>query len=131
MRDLVLDYLIKSGFVKYYVKKLMFPSDINNLFDDYVQEVWLQLCEVSEPKWMELIEDSGITHDRMYAVRNWVSVLIRNTVRSTTSAAYRKLKKPATVMDGLDSEQWKEIENTVEDGGDVIQTIKNSEPAVS
>lgn len=130
MRDLVLDYLIRSGFVKYYVKKLMFPSDINDLFDDYVQEVWLQLCEVSEEKW-ESLYDKRPEQDDFYDIRNFVSVIIRNTVRSTTSAAYRKLKKPATVMDGLDSEQWKEIENTVEDGGDVIQTIKNSEPAVS
>lgn len=130
MRESVLDYLIKSGFVKYYVKKLMFTSDINDLYEDYVQEVWLQLCEVSEEKWEELY-DRRQNHDDFYDIRNFVAVIIRNTVRSTTSAAYRKLKKPYTVMETADAEGWKIFENTIEDGGDVIQTIKNSEPTVS
>lgn len=113
MRDKILDYLIRSGFIDFYTKKLMFPSDIDSLYDDYVQEVWLQICEVPEEKWEKLYHPER--QDPFYEVRNWVSVLVRNTVRSTTSSAYRKLKKQSTVAENLGYEEWTCLANTVED----------------
>lgn len=117
MRNKVLNYLYNCGFVHNYVKKLMYREDIDNLYDDFVQETFLQLCEVKEEKWEELMYNNDNSHDEYYQVRNWVSMLIRNTVRSTTSTAFRRLKKQATVTQQCDDSEWHYLANTVEDTG--------------
>jgi hypothetical protein len=114
MRDIILDYLIKSNFVESYTKKLVYPSDKENLQDDFIQEVWLQICEIPEEKWTELYNRRP-NQDEFYDIRNWVSVVIRNTVVSTTSAAFRKLKKQSTVSKQLDSKEWQYLSNIIPD----------------
>jgi hypothetical protein len=113
-RDEIIDYLVKSGFVENYCKKLVYPSDKESLQDDFIQECWLQVLEISEDKWIEII-DSNKNKDRFYGVRNFVSVVIRNTVVSTTSSAYRKLKKQNTVAKQLNDNEWKFLANTISD----------------
>lgn len=114
MRDEILDYLIKSKFVESYTKKLVYPSEKDILQDDYISEVWLQLCEVKDEKWQEIMNNNK-NSDPMYGVRNFVSVIIKNTVRSVTSSAYRKLKKQSTVAQNLSDEEWDFLKNTIED----------------
>ena len=114
MRDIILDYLIKSNFVESYTKKLVYPSDKESLQDDFLQEVWLQICEIPEKKWEELY-NRRTNQDEFYDIRNWLSVLIRNTVVSTTSAAFRKLKKQKTVAKQLNDGEWQYLENTIPD----------------
>ena len=114
MRDEILDYLIKSNFVTSYTKKLVFPSDKESLQDDYIQEVWLQICEIPESKW-EQIMNNNKNSDSMYGVRNFVSVIIKNSVRSVTSSAYRKLKKQSTIADNLSDDDWEFLANTIPD----------------
>ena len=114
IREKVLKYLYDSNFVKYFVKKLMYPEDIEDLYEDFLQEVYFQLCEVPEEKWEELYNRRD-NQDEFYDIRNWVSVLIRNTVRSTTSSAYRKLKKQSTVAQNLNDDDWEILANTIPD----------------
>ena len=114
IRDKVLKYLYESGFVQFYTKKLLYHEDINDLYEDYLQEVWLQICEIPEKKWEELYNKRD-NQDEFYDIRNWLSVLIRNTVVSTTSAAFRKLKKQSTVSKQLDDGGWNYLANTVPD----------------
>ena len=114
VREKVLKYLYDCGYVKYYVMKLMYPDEIEDLYDDYLQEVWVALCEVSESKWLELYNRRD-NQDEFYDIRNWVSVLIRNTIRSTTSSAYRKLKKQKTVAENIDDGEWEFLANTIPD----------------
>ena len=114
IREKVLKYLYDSNFVKYFVKKLMYSEDIEDLYEDFLQEVYFQLCEVSEEKWLELYNRRD-NQDEFYDIRNWVSVLIRNTVRSTTSSAYRKLKKQSTVTQNLSDDDWEILKNTIPD----------------
>lgn len=114
LRDEIIDYLIKSGFVDNYTKKLVYPSDKADLQEDFIQESWLQVLEIPEDKWMEIM-DSNKNKDRYYGVRNFVSVVVRNTVRSTTSAAYRRLKKQATVAQIMTDGEWKFLANIVPD----------------
>ena len=113
-RDEIINYLVESGFVENYCKKLVYPSDKADLQDDFLQECWLQVLEISEDKWIEII-DSNKNKDRFYGVRNFVSVVIRNTVVSTTSSAFRKLKKQKTVSKQLNDNEWQYLENTVPD----------------
>ena len=112
-RDEIINYLVESGFVENYCKKLVYPSDKSEFQNDFIQECWLQVLEISEDKWIEII-DSNKNKDRFYGVRNFVSVVIRNTVISTTSAAYRKLKKQNTVAKQLNDSEWNYLANTVE-----------------
>ncbi len=114
MRDEVINYLLTSGFVENYTKKLIWPCDKADYQEDYLQEVWLCVCEVSEEKWNQLYNRRP-NQDPYYDIRNWVSMLIRNTVRSTTSAAYRKLKKQSTVAKICDTAEWDYLANTVPD----------------
>ena len=114
MRDEILDYLVKSKFVESYTKKLVYPSDKDNLQNDFIQEVWLQICEIPESKWEEIM-NNNTNSDSMYGVRNFVSVIIRNTVRSTTSSAYRKLKKQSTIAENIDDGEWEILANTIPD----------------
>ena len=114
MRDIILDYLIKSNFVEAYTKKLVYPSDKADLQDDFISEVWLQICEIPEKKWEEIMRNNT-NPDQMYGVRNFVRVVIRNTVVSTTSSAYRKLKKQNTVAKQLTDNEWNYLANTVPD----------------
>lgn len=114
IRDKVLDYLIKSNFVTSYTKKLVYPSDKADLQDDFLQEVWLQICEIPEKKWEEIMKNNT-NPDRMYGVRNFVSVVIRNTVVSTTSSAFRKLKKQNTVAKQMTDGEWQYLSNVVPD----------------
>lgn len=113
-REEIIDYLVKSGFVDNYCKKLVYPCDKNDLQEDFIQECWLQVLEIPEDKWMEII-DSNKNKDRYYGVRNFVSVVVRNTVRSTTSAAYRKLKKQSTVARQMTDGEWQYLSNVVPD----------------
>lgn len=113
-RDEIINYLVESGFVENYCKKLVYPSDKENLQDDFLQEVWLQICEIPEKKWEEIMKNNT-NSDQMYGVRNFVSVVIRNTVVSTTSSAYRKLKKAQTVSKQLDDGEWQYLSNVVPD----------------
>ena len=114
IRDNILDYLIKSNFVTSYTKKLVYPSDKDNLQDDYIQETWLAILEVKDEKWQEIMNNNK-NSDPMYGVRNFVSVIIKNTVRSTTSSAYRKLKKQSTIADNLSDDDWEILANTIPD----------------
>lgn len=114
MREKVLKYLYDSKFVENYVKKLLFSDFIDEYYEDYVQETWLALCEVKEEKWMDMY-NLRPTQDEFYDIRCWVSMLIKNTVRSTTSTAYRKLLKQSTVTRRCDDNEWTELANTVED----------------
>lgn len=114
IREKVLKYLYESNFVESYTKKLVYPSDKENLQDDFIQEVWLQICEIPEKKWEEITRNNT-NPDQMYGVRNFVSVVIRNTVVSTTSAAYRKLKKQNTVAKQMTDGEWQYLSNVVPD----------------
>lgn len=114
VKEKIIDYLIQSGFVQYYVKKLVYPEDQDFLYEDYLQEVWLQILEIKEEKWLQLYNQRQ-SQDEFYDVRNWVSILIRNTVRSTTSSAYRKLKKQTTIVDNISDDEWDYLKNTIPD----------------
>ena len=126
IKDKCIDYLLKSGFVVNYVKKLMYSEDIDSLYEDFVQETWLSILELKDQTW-EKLYNKRYEQDEFYDVRNFISVVIRNTVRSTTSAAYRKLKKQSTISKNLNCEEWKYLENTVPETVSILQIIKNKQ----
>lgn len=116
LRDYGIKYLIDSHFVEALTKKSMFPSDITDLFEDYLQEVWLSILELPEDKWEILYKDAiNRNKDFEYTIRNFISVLIRNTVKSSSSPAYKLLKKNSVFEQQITQEDWKIIEYNTPD----------------
>ena len=99
----------------------MLPSDIDELYEDYVQEVSLNICEVKEQIFIDLYNNSKEKNkDEWYDIRNWISVLIRNTVRSTSSNAYKVLKKKSVTELHKTNEEWHIMEYGIaEDEGEL------------
>lgn len=129
IRDLCIDYLVNSGFVEAYVKKLMYPSDIDNLYEDFTQETWLAILEVPEQKIVNLYLNSinDGDSDAFYQLRNWISRLIYNTVHSDSSNAYKKLKKH-NVSEKIQTEvQWDVYKASIPDERTIIDQIRNNE----
>lgn len=116
LREEALQYLWDSGFVSALVKKSIFPSDIDNLYDDYVSECWLSILELKDEVWLKLYNSSiEKDTDYQYEIRNYVSRVILNTCHSKSSNAYRKLKKSAKYETTQDNTMWSVLNNTIAD----------------
>lgn len=126
LREYGINYLINSGFVDALVKKYMFPSDINDLYEDYKQECYLAICELKDEVWQKLYNtaiEKGTEYE--YQCRNYISMLIRNTVHSNSSNAYKKLKKSSLTERTKNDVQWDVYKNTIEEPKDIMEQIKD------
>ena len=90
-RNEVLQYIFDLQFVQNYTRKLA-NSDDWDLIEDIIQDIFLQLCEVSEEKWQNLL-NQGTKNDSFKAVRGYVSGLVYRNVKSKNSKVYYHLKK--------------------------------------
>ena len=90
-RNEVLQYIFHLQFVQNYTRKLA-NSDDWDLIEDIIQDIFLQLCEVSEEKWQNLL-NQGTKNDSFKAVRGYVSGLVYRNVKSKNSKVYYHLKK--------------------------------------
>lgn len=107
-RDELLQYIIDLQFVENYTKKLAYSNDFP-IIDDEIQEIYLQLCEVRDEKWQELLAQ-GTKGDAFKAVRGFISGLIYRNVRSMNSKLYYRLKRHGEREILADSEQWRALE---------------------
>ena len=126
LRDEGLNYLITSNFVDAYVKKLMFSSDIDDLYEDYRQEAYVAICEQKPEIWEKLYSsaiEKGKPFD--YEIRNYFSKVIRNVVRSDSSNAYRKLKKYSMTELQRNQCQWDVMSNSIADSTEITDTIQS------
>lgn len=127
IRQEAIEYLIKSGFVDALVKKSIFNNDIDDLYEDYRQECYLAILELKDAVWNKLYEtaiEKGT--DYFYQVRNYVSRVILNTCKSSSSNAYRKLKGGLKFQKTQDNTKWDVLNSTIPDEYDIIETIKNN-----
>ena len=127
IRNKCIDYLINSGFIEAYVKKLMFNSEIDNLYEDYVQEVYLAILEVPTEKITKLYTNSVDNNDKdsFYQLRNWISRLVYNTVHSDSSNAYKKLKKHSLTERTKNDIQWQVYRNSIEEPKGIMEQIRD------
>lgn len=126
LREEALQYLWDSGFVSALVKKSIFSSDIDNLYEDFLQETWLSILELKDEVWLKLYNSSiEKDTDYQYEIRNYVSRVILNTCHSKSSNAYRKLKKSAKYETTQDNVKWSVLNNTIPDSTEIIEQIKD------
>lgn len=132
LKEKAIKYLLESGFVSAYVKKLMFNTDIDNLYNDYLNEAWLAILEQKDDLWLKLY-NSAIKKgkDFEYELRNYISVVIRNTVHSNSSNAYKKLKRHRTTEYTKDNDLWQFYANTIADEKDIYEQIKDNQYEIS
>ena len=126
IRQEAIEYLINSGFVNALCKKSLFPSDIDEYYDDYLQECYLSILELKDTVWEKLYEtaiEKGT--DYFYQVRNYVSRVILNTCRSDSSNAYRKLKRHSITELRKNETQWKVYSNSIADPRTITEQIKD------
>ena len=126
IRQEAIEYLIGSGFVDALVKKSIFNSDIDDLYEDYRQECYLSILELKDTVWEKLYEtaiEKGT--DYFYQVRNYVSRVILNTCKSDSSNAYRKLKKHSITEQRKNETQWKVYSNSIADPKTIMEQISD------
>lgn len=126
LRQYALDYLYNSGFIAALVKKSLYCSLIDDYLEDMVQEVWLAILEQKDDLWLKLY-NSAIEkgNDYEYELRNYFSRIVFNTVKSTSSNAYRKLIKHNTTELKKTDTQWKLYSNSIPDSTEITDTIQS------
>lgn len=124
LKDYAIDYLVKSGFVDALVKKNIFPDDIDKYYEDFRQEAYLAILELKIEVWSKLLK-SAIEKDvdYEYEIRNYVSRVVLNTVKSTSSNAYRKLKKPSIREKIIEDAKWNQLRSDLTEPKSVEELI--------
>ena len=126
IKNYIVDYLIKSGFVVALTKKTIFPSYIDDYLDDFISEVWIAILEQKPTVWVKLYntaKEKGT--DIEYQARNYFSRVILNTCRSDSSNAYRKLIKHNTTEMRKNETQWNVYSNSIPDPRTITEQIKD------
>lgn len=113
IRDEVLNYLISTHLVENYIKKIALSSDLEQ-FDDVCQEIWLQICEIPENKWVNLISQ-GSEKDKYTKCRAYITGLIYRNIRSNSSKLFHKLKKHKQFELLKDDLVWDKYRNEIPD----------------
>lgn len=124
LKDYAIDYLVRSGFVDALVKKNIFPDDIDKYYEDFRQEAYLAILELKIEVWSKLLQ-SAIEKDvdYEYEIRNYVSRVVLNTVKSTSSNAYRKLKKPSIREKIIEDAKWNQLRSDLTEPKSVEELI--------
>jgi hypothetical protein len=113
IREEVLNYLISTNLVENYIKKIGLSCDLE-IYDDVVQECWLQICEITEQKWIDLISQSS-EKDKYTKCRAYCSGLIYKNIRSDSSKLFNKLKKYKQYEYTKDDIVWDKFRNEIPD----------------
>lgn len=124
LKDYAMNYLVRSGFVDALVKKNIFPDDIDDYYEDFRQEAYLAILELKIEVWSKLLK-SAIEKDvdYEYEIRNYVSRVVLNTVKSSSSNAYRKLKKPSIREKIIEDAKWNQLRSDLTEPKSVEELI--------
>ena len=108
-RDKILDELVKSGFIEWYTLQLMsktsgFIVQTDEEYQEYIQEIWLQICEIQEDKLIDLYTENKL--------KAYVSGLIHRNVKSNTSPAYTHIRKQNNKYIRKSDDDWEKYSDT-------------------
>ena len=87
----IIQYIHDLNFVDSYVRKLANSTHWPQI-EDCIQEIYLQLLEVPQDKWDNLLSQ-GTKTDSFKAVRGYISGVIYRNIKSLNSRLYYKLFK--------------------------------------
>lgn len=99
-REDILVFIKSTNLVENYTARLLQVFKDDDLYKDYLGEIWLQLCEVKQEKWDDLYNQGAP------AITAFVSGLIWRNCLSINSPAYWHIKKPMLNTVHLKDENW-------------------------
>ena len=108
-REKILDELVNSGFIEWYTLQLMsktsgFIVQTDEEYQEYIQEIWLQICEIQEDKLIDLYNENKL--------KAYVSGLIHRNVKSNTSPAYTHIRKQNNKYIRKSDDDWEKYSDT-------------------
>ena len=108
-REKILDELVKSCFIEWYTLQLMsktsgFIMQNDEEYQEYIQEIWLQICEIQEDKLIDLYTENKL--------KAYVSGLIHRNVKSNTSPAYTHIRKQNNKYIRKSDDDWEKYSDT-------------------
>lgn len=84
-RDDIIDWIIKTQFIDYYVIKLIGNEDTS--VDDVIQDIYLSVCELTQEEWDKL------TRQGYASIRAYISGMIYRQICSATSPSFYKYRR--------------------------------------
>ena len=108
-REKILDELVKSCFIEWYTLQLMsktsgFIVQTDEEYQEYIQEIWLQICEIQEDKLIDLYNENKL--------KAYISGLIHRNVKSNTSPAYTHIRKQNNKYIRKSDDDWEKYSDT-------------------
>lgn len=108
-REKILNELVNSGFIEWYTLQLMsktsgFIVQTDEEYQEYIQEIWLQICEIQEDKLIDLYNENKL--------KAYVSGLIHRNVKSNTSPAYTHIRKQNNKYIRKSDDDWEKYSDT-------------------
>lgn len=102
-RDEVIEYLINTNLVEWYVTKLCRKQVTDYKVQEYIQECWEQILLIKDDKLEEL------WYQGSPAVTAFVATIIKNNVCSNSSPAWYHVFKDNKSLIHVDTEIWDEV----------------------
>ena len=108
-REKILNELVNSCFIEWYTLQLMsktsgFILQTDEEYQEYIQEIWLQICEIQEDKLIDLYRENKL--------KAYISGLIHRNVKSNTSPAYTHIRKQNNKYIRKSDDAWEKYSDT-------------------
>ena len=108
-KDKILNELVNSCFIEWYTIQLMsktsgFITQTDEEYQEYIQEIWLQICEIQEDKLIDLYKENKL--------KAYISGLIHRNVKSNTSPAYTHIRKQNNKYIRKSDDDWEKYSDT-------------------
>ena len=108
-KEKILNELVKSCFIEWYTLQLMsktsgFILQTDEEYQEYIQEIWLQICEIQEDKLIDLYTENKL--------KAYISGLIHRNVKSNTSPAYTHIRKQNNKYIRKSDDDWEKYSDT-------------------
>lgn len=114
----LMQWLSDTGWVEGRIGKMISPLD-REYFEDYVQEVWVQILEVPQEKMMDLwYRGKG-------KFVNYIKSIILNNIYSKSSHLYVNVRRGRAMEKFLTDEQWQRLDDTGESDYEISFAIND------
>lgn len=101
-RDRIMNWMASTGFIEGFIGARIHPLD-RPYYDDYLQEVWLQILEV-DPEKLIFLYRAGKGR-----FTNYIKCLIMNNIRSDSSLLFKHIRADKKKEVYLDDDQWSSL----------------------
>lgn len=102
-REELIEYIINTNLVEWYTCKLFKKTVDNYYVQEYIQEIWVQILQLTDDKLRQLWQQG------YPAVTAFISTIIRQNVISVNSPAYMHIRNHNDKLIHVDTDVWDEM----------------------